>query len=463
MKFSLRTKLALSFSFLALILVASISFISNVFLQKQFSDYMMKQQESKNSEMVRLIKQEYNTSANTFDSAGIESIGVSALEQGLIVKVLNSQNTSVWDATVHNNGLCKQMMDNISADMATRYPAGKGGFEEKSYPLILDAKTIGQVKIGYYGPFYLTENDSAYLKALNNILIGIGFISFIIALFFGSYLAKRISSPISKTIKAAEQISEGNYGNQINVNSSTKEIDDLVNTINHLSVTLKNQDMLRKRLTSDVAHELRTPLTTLQSHLEAMLDGIWEVSRERLISIKEEILRLTKLVGDLEELAKYERENLKLEKTEFDIKKLLQKSLQNFETELKIKNMKASIKGNALPIFADKDKINQVFINIFSNAIKYSSDNGQIETELNNNENWLEISIKDTGIGISSEDLPHIFERFYRADQSRNRITGGAGIGLSIVKAIVDAHNGKIEVKSEQNKGTEFKIFLPLN
>lgn len=461
MKYSLRTKLSISFSLLALILVTSISLISNMFLQKQFSEYIMKQQEKKNIEVVQLIGSQYDATTGLFKVAGVENIGINSLEQGLILKVTDQNAGLVWDAVVHNNGLCKQMIDSMSKEMADRYPGFKGGLAERNYPVMNAGIKIGGLKISYYGPYYLTESDSSFLDALNRILFKVGIVSLFLAILFGVYLAKKISTPISSAITAAEQLSKRDYHSKILTNSKTIEISKLINTINDLGTTLQNQDMLRKRLTSDVAHELRTPLTTLQSHLDAMIEGIWEISTDRLISIKEEILRITKIVGDLENLARYENENLRLEKTQVDIKKLIEKCLNGFEAELAKKNIKTSIDGNSSIIIVDIDKISQVFVNLISNAIKYSLAGGKIDIAIISYEKWLLVDIKDSGIGISSEDLPHIFERFYRADQSRNRGTGGSGIGLSIVKAIMDAHEGKIEVESEPGKGTCFTIYLP--
>lgn len=462
MKFKLRTKLAFSYAFVALLLVAVISVITNVFLQKQFSEYVIRQSEAKNEEVVSLIKQQYNPDTGTWNSAAIENIGVNALEQGMIVKLNDVGGGAVWDATVHNNGLCNQMITQMAQNMESRYPNIKGGYEEKSYPLTNDSNNIGTIVIGYYGPFYYTENDSAFIDTLNRLLILAVIVSLGIALLIGTFMARRISNPVTKAIKVSEQISKGNYKGRIVEKSSTKEMNNLIETINNLAKALENQDMLRKRLTSDVAHELRTPLATLQSHLEAMIDGVWEPSAQRLKSCHEEILRINRLVGDLEKLAKFEGDNLTLDKTDFNIKDLAVHLLSNFETDFKNKSIETSLEGGSYTVYADKDKISQVLVNLLSNAVKYTSNGGSIAVRLSREKKWIHICVKDTGDGISEEDLPYIFERFYRADKSRNRITGGSGIGLAIVKAIVEAHNGKISVTSRTGEGSEFVVSLPV-
>lgn len=462
MKFKLRTKLTASYALVALLLVAAVFLITNVFLQKQFNAYVMKQNEENNREIVSLLQQQYQPDSGTWNSAAIEDIGVNALEQGMIVKLTDADGGIVWDATAHNNGLCEQMITHMAQNMESRYPSLKGGYEEKSYPLNAASATIGTAIIGYYGPFYYTDNDTVFIDTLNRMLVITAVVSLGFALVIGTFMARRISHPITKAIRVSGQISRGNYQGRIAEQSSTTEMNDLIDTINHLAKALENQDVLRKRLTSDVAHELRTPLATLQSHLEAMIDGVWEPNAERLKSCHEEILRINRLVGDLEKLAKFEGDNLTLDKTEFNINDLVVHLLSNFETDFKHKSIETSVEGGPFTVYADRDKISQVLVNLLSNALKYTSDKGHIAIRLSKEGKWIRICVKDTGDGISEEDLPYIFERFYRADKSRNRITGGSGIGLAIVKAIVEAHNGKISVTSKIGEGSEFIVSLPV-
>jgi two-component system sensor histidine kinase BaeS len=289
----------------------------------------------------------------------------------------------------------------------------------------------------------------------------VGVFSLILSLLFSSVMAKRLSTPISRVITTARMISKGNFDSRITEPSGTKEMAQLTGTINNLAETLENQEDLRKKLTADVAHELRTPLATLQSHMEAMIDGIWEPDEERLKSCHEEIMRINRLVGDLEKLAKYESENLILTKTSFDISELIQHIIQNFENNFANKNIDIKFIGEKELVTADKDKISQVIINLLSNALKFTEQGGEVQVVVKGTENFSEITVKDSGKGIPAEDLPYIFQRFYRADKSRNRLTGGAGIGLTITKAIIDAHKGTIQVRSKVDEGTEFVVVLP--
>lgn len=444
-----------------LFLVTLIILLSNAFLEKNFQNYIIKQQEIKNQDIVNMIEKQYNASDNSWKKPVVENIGINALEQGMIVKVRDRQGNTVWDATIHNSGLCTQMIQHMSQNMISRYPRFQGGYKVNNYPLKQGSLLVGNVEIGYYGPFYYNDNDLAFINTLNKILGMVAILSLLLAFILGVIDARRLSFPISRAVKAAEGISHGNYNNRITNKSNIIEIDELSSTINELAEGLDKQEKLRKRLTADVAHELRTPLATLQSHMEAMIDGIWEPDSSRLKSCHEEVMRINRMVGDLENLARYESEAMELWKETFDLSELAQHIIKNYEAEFANKNISLEFKGEMSLVYADRDKISQVIVNLLSNSLKYTAVAGTASINVNPDGNQVILKIRDNGIGISPEDVEHIFERFYRVDKSRSRESGGCGIGLAIVKAIIDAHDGTVSVTSIVNKGTEFTITLP--
>lgn len=463
-KLSLKVKLSISYGFIALLLVASVSLISNLFLRSQFEQYMIRQQNVKNQEVVSQISQQMiqNPSEKSRQQA-LETVGVSALERGVIVKVYDLSGNVLWNAMVHNGGFCQQMLKNMAAEMQSRSPNFKGQYEEKTYPLYSGIKKIGTAHIGYYGPFYYTSSDAEFINALNRVLLLVGICSLAFAVLLGFYMASRISNPIAHAISAAENIAKGNYQNKIPVDSSTKELNRLTASINRLSGELQNQEALRKRLTTDIAHELRTPLTALQGNMEALIDGIWEPEKGRFESCLEEILRLSRLVSDLERLAELEDQNSSLNLSSVDLKELAKKAVNSFQAELLKKEIAVTVTGPSITIQADSDKISRIFINLLSNAVKYTPNGGSVHINLSLQSQNAVVGVEDTGTGIAEEDLPFIYERFYRTDRSRNSRTGGAGIGLTIVKAIVEMHHGKISVQSEVGKGTKFEVVLPIH
>ncbi|NLL05772.1 MAG: HAMP domain-containing protein [Clostridiaceae bacterium] len=460
MKYSLRMKLTISYIFIILLLVSLIFLFTNVILERHFQDYVIRQQDERNREVIGLITQQYKGN-DKWNREVIENIGINALENGLIVRVKDIEGNIVWDATVHNNGMCTQMLADIAKNMESRYKNFNGQYVENPYPLYKDSEQFGVVEIGYYGPFYFNDSDLDFINSLNKVLIVIGLFSLLLAIAFGTIMASRLSYPISRVIKATQIIEKGDYGYKIVEESSTKEIGQLTTAINNLAQTLENQESLRKRMSLDVAHEFRTPIATLQSHLEAMIDGIWQPDAQRLKSCHEEVLRIGRMVGDLEKLVKYEGENLVLNKESFNLSTLIQTIIHNFESDFKAKEVQIKYINKKYMLLADRDKISQIVVNLLSNALKYTYKGGMVEIEVTQLDKAVKIVVRDNGIGIAEEDLPYIFERFYRADKSRNRNTGGAGIGLTIAKSLVDAHRGEIKVKSELGKGSEFTVVLP--
>lgn len=462
MKYSLKTKLSLTIALVVLLTVALISLLSNFFIGNQFKGYITNQQEKTTQEIVNSISLQYDKETKTWDVDFVHTIGMYALYDGYIVKVYDLQNQTVWDAETCNMNLCSDIMDDISHRMMMEYPKMNGEFTSKNFPASQESEIVGTVNISYFGPYFLSEADFKFLDSLNKILIGIGAFSLMISIVVGFLFARRLSRPILKTVEVTKQISEGDYRVRIEEEkTNTNEVEELIESINNLASSLENQELLRRQLTADVAHELRTPLTTVQTHIEALIVGVWEPTTERMQSLYDEMTRINKLVSDMERLAKVESDNLKLDKTQINLLELSNKIINNFETEVKNKNQIISVIGNCPEISADTDRISQVLINLVSNAVKFTPVGGEIRITISETDDSVVLSVEDNGIGIAENEIPFIFERFYRADKSRNRMTGGSGIGLAIVKSIVTAHGGTVEVVSRLNEGSCFIITLP--
>lgn len=313
--------------------------------------------------------------------------------------------------------------------------------------------------------YNITYLKDLFIKDIRNMIIGISLLMIIVVISISIFISQKISKPIIVVSKMTDSLKRGGYDQTLEYESSIVEIDNLVNSINDLSKELYNMEKLRKRLTSDISHELRTPLTSIQTHLEAMIDGIWEPTEERLISVNEEVIRISHLVDELKNLAKYDSDKNKLNISEVDLEQLIKNIIYNNESFALEKNIKIEYNLEKIKAHIDKEKISQVIVNLISNAIRYTNCNcerlGKIIIRLYKEENLIKISVKDNGIGIPKKSLDYIFERFYRVDKSRCRNTGGTGVGLTICKSIINLHNGNIEVKSEVNKGSEFIVSIP--
>ena len=446
----------------ALICVLLISILANFFLEKQFESYVLQVHKQTSQDIINSLNKQYN-SKNGWNKEVVQNIGNTALESGIILTLKDSTGKTVWDAASYDDAMCQQLLAHMSQNMMKLYPNWKGTYKKDSYPLTINSHNVGTAVMGYYGPFYYSDSEVMFISTLNKIFIGAGIISLLLALIVGILIAEGLSRPILHVIATAIKISKGDYSTRSTVKSNITEIKSLTTTINNLAETLQSQEILRKRLTLDISHELRTPLATLQSYMEAILDGVWEPTPEKISSCHEEIMRLSRLVGDLEKLSKYEGENLILIKSDFNFTKLIRNVIRNFENDYLTKGIDISFESKDIMICADSDKVSQIVINLVSNALKYTNKGGKVVIKIAQKDKFVELMVKDNGMGIPVKDLPFIFQRFYRADKSRNRHTGGAGIGLTITKSLVEAHKGKIVVESELNKGTTFKIILPTN
>lgn len=445
---------------IVVIVVGLISLVANTSIKTKFQDYVIQRQEKQTTEIIELIKMKYEEEKG-WDTNYLEVIGMNALQNGLVIEIEDEDKLGIWSAYEHNNGLCQAMIMDMRANMYNYSGSWNGNYQEKTYPIISNNVEIGTLTTGFVGPYYFNDEELIFIKALNTIFIIIGIGSLILAFGLGIIMSLRISNPLKKIAQKALLLSEGKYKERLEETSNTKEIKILIETINNLSDALESKEKLRKQLTQDVAHELRTPLTSVQGHMEAMLDGIWPMNNERLTSCYDEIIRIKRLISSIDDLSGVENDNVLLHKEEFNIAKLITRLLNNYEKEFFTKNINIIYDEESITVYADQDKMSQVFNNLISNALKYSDDGGTISIVIENHPKVIEIRVKDTGIGIDELDLPHIFERFYRVDKSRNHLTGGAGIGLTITQTIIEAHEGTITATSKIKEGTEFLIMLP--
>lgn len=461
MRHTLKSQLSSTILVIVLLTIGIISFLSNILINKQFTNYISKQQELKAQIITSSISQQYAPFTNQWNMDYVHAIGMFSLYEGYILKVYDKDGIIMWDAQAHDMNLCNQIMDEISERMRIQYPQLNGDFTSVSHPLIQDGKSIGSVSISYFGPFFLNENEFRFLQSLNIILVSVGVISLVVSLLIGRLLAKRISRPILKTVEVTKEISDGRYEVRLEEQSDTQELQLLIASINHLAGSLETLEKLRKQLTEDVAHELRTPITILQSYLEAMTEGIWDATSERLQSCYDEVVRIGTLVKDLESLAKLEKDNLLLNKQRMDLRTVAEQVVSTFEAECLNKKLILTVQGAPTELMVDVSRIKQVIVNLLSNAIKYSGEGSVITLELFESKDCAGFLVRDNGTGIPAQELPYIFERFYRADKSRNRMTGGTGIGLTIVKSIVEAHGGRVSVESKLGEGSTFTVTLP--
>ena len=434
-------------------------FISKFYFDKKFGDYIMIKNQNTVQNILMELSEQY--SDNQWNYKNIEKITYNSLDKGIIVALYDKEDKEIMNIEKNSKDKCNRIMNFIKSSMEGKYGSTTSQFKPVYYPLIKSGEKIGEVRVKFYGPIFYMQNELVFLDIVNKIILCIGVLLILASTVIGFIISRSITRPINKLMTKAKYISKGEYDKKIEINTDILEINDLINSINNLSQSIKEQENIRKRLTGDIYHELKTPLTNIQSHLEAMIDGIWEPTEERLLSVKEEAERLSSLVSDMQKLNKYDESSIKLKKDNVNISDIICFVIFQFSNLAKSKNIKIEYEKKNINLYYDKDKITQALVNILSNAIRYSNEGSTIFIEEKLKDNKVIISIEDQGIGISEEDLKYVFERFYRADKSRTRATGGTGIGLTIVKSIVSSHGGEVKLESKLGEGSKFTIILP--
>lgn len=282
--------------------------------------------------------------------------------------------------------------------------------------------------------------------------------------FLVTLLVRQLARPLNELTQASEKIAEGQLEQKVEVNSQD-EIGELAQSFNTMSTKLKQSEDLRRQMTADIAHELRTPMSVIQGDLEAVIDGVYPANQETFQSLLDESHRLSRLIDDLRELSLLEAGELHLERKNTDIKTLVQQLVHAYQIKAESNGITLQFNNTDVvsDVEADADRIAQVLRNLIGNAIRYTPSGGTVVIDLHRDNGELTCSVTDTGPGMSEEEASRVFERFWRADQSRTRHSGGSGLGLSISKRLVEAHGGKMWVQTALNQGSTFGFSLPVH
>ena len=321
-------------------------------------------------------------------------------------------------------------------------------------------------KQGALGILYISEAKSTSLyilyTAIGRFLIWGACVAIAAALLLTFFMSRRISAPIRALTVTAKKLGQGDFSQRVQVKDKS-EVGELAQTFDSMASDLERAEQLRRNLTADIAHELRTPLSNIQGYLEAVQDGVIKPDAATIHSLHEEAALLSRLVDDLQELSLAEAGELKLVCQAEDITELINLTVSSVQPQVATKGLSISVNlpDRLPPVNIDRHRISQVLRNLLENAVAHTTE-GDITVTAAQQGSWLEISVSDTGEGIPADDLPNIFERFYRVDKSRARATGGSGLGLTIAKRLVEAHGGKIEAQSEQGKGSRFSFTVPV-
>ena len=311
-------------------------------------------------------------------------------------------------------------------------------------------------------------NPGFFLEALSRALLVVAIVGGVLGILFGVLLSRSLAAPLNRMSEAARGIGGGDFSRRVEPVGSDEMLD-LAQAFNEMAGQLEQAETQRRNLMADVAHELRTPLSVLQGNLRAILDDVYVLDKSEIARLYDQTRLLSRLVKDLRELALAEAGQLQLNLQSTDLIKLVEDTAATFEPIAEAEGVTLSVQmpGDLPPVQADAARIGQVLHNLLDNALRHTPAGGSIALGAGRESDqtsqaWLEV--RDTGEGIAPEDLPHVFDRFYRADPTRSRATGGAGLGLAIVRAIVEAHGGQVSAASDgvPGHGSTITMTLPI-
>jgi signal transduction histidine kinase len=457
----MRLRLILSFGLIALVSVASVVLISRQNTARQVRAYMFRGGMAGAEGLVSALEEYYRVNG-TWQGADVllsPAMGGQGGRQG-------NPNAGMGMMGWMNQRLrLADASGNLLVDTSSMGVAGKLTASELSgaIPLVIGEEIVGYLLPEGGMPFNAVD-EANLLDRLNRgvwtaALVAIGF-----SLALALWLSARLLRPVRDLTRAATEMAEGDLSQHVEVGGAD-ELGILGQTFNQMASALEKAEEGRRAMTADIAHELRTPLAIQRAHLEAMEDGVNPASPENLASVLDQNLMLTRLVDDLRTLAMAEAGELELVRVPVDLPALVARLVESYrpQAETRSVDLEFSSPVTCPLLLLDAGRVEQILGNLFSNALRFMPEGGRIGFSLACSGNVATLIVHDGGPGISGEALPHVFERFYRADRGRSRVEGGSGLGLAIARRLVEAHGGTISAANHPQGGAVFTLTFPIS
>jgi signal transduction histidine kinase len=483
---SLKTKMILSYLFVIVGTVIILSIAITAAAQSYFYDLQMQnvqQMTISNAKQLayRYVRAGYNwdfaSNLEVNNPSGIfdvsDSKGIQQRCQDAESHDFDHSQNCASDifARITQNTLQTQQMQKGAIDLVVDDRTVKSVYA--SVPIQLQSPTSSQT-IGYLIISEPLFSLSGLFQQTNQTILLAGTGVALVAMLCSFLLVRRFVRPLENLTRAAELVKQGQYAQRVTLPNSHDELGRLSLTFNEMADTieadvneLRRQDQLRRDLVANIAHDLATPLTAIQGFSEALADNVIidpAARQETAQRIGREVQRLRRMVAEIRQMSSLEAGQTKLDLAPLDLQTLVDETLAVIAPECESKGITVhnDITPNMPAVLADSDRITQVLLNLLDNARRHTPKGGMLRVGAQVYGTFLLLSIQDTGTGINPQDVPHIFERFYRADRSRTTTTGGSGLGLAIVKAIITAHRGNVWAESVPGKGTRITFTLPL-
>lgn len=385
---------------------------------------------------------------------------VHMLQPGMGIQVISSSTETVVYDSSRPNGSSYSSSNNI--DETGSFAPSDGKMASAAITLG-DGQVVGTVQIWVYGSdLLLSKADQEFRMQSYQGMCLAAVLSVALASLIGILFARGLVRPINRITKTAQEIKEGNLSARVNLDGKD-EIAELAKTFDAMAESVESNQELERRLTTDVAHELRTPLMAIQSTVEAIMDGVFEADEERLNTIDAEVQRLSRLVDAILKLSRLESRSTPMNEEVVDVGDLIRPLVMSHEAF--VNDAGLTLEYDAEPdviVYGDRDMLRQATANLISNAVRYTPAPGKIAVSVKRGDVMAAIAVRDTGIGLSPEERRMVFKRFWRAEESRQRQSGGLGVGLAVVKEIVDRHGGWVQVEGKKGEGACFTIHVPL-
>ncbi|MFJ5713762.1 ATP-binding protein [Neobacillus sp. NPDC093127] len=451
---TLRSKILFYLVLISMIGILIVSFFIQYGFEESFNSYLDRNREKKIDRIITEIEKDYRKNGHFTSDPVFGFLHEHAMTDQLYFQLYDRFGQIQMDSSN-----IRGMLNSLG--LTEPAPVGEE-WHSKTYTLKVDNAIIGRLVAIY--PKGLIDDEYTFIQTIQLYIYAAVCLTIVLAIIFSMLFSKKLTSGLKKLSFAAGELRQHNLDIRIPLSGLPTEVKQIAVSFNNLAESLAKEEMLRKQFTGDLAHELRTPLATLRSQIEAYQDGIWEPTPIRLQTSHEELMRLVRLVNELEKLLAAENPQIRLEKIELEAGSVLAALWEIFMPLFKEKGVGLQIEEPPQEEMfeADKDRLMQILSNILNNALKYTPSGKNVTISVvTEKEGYVGFKIQDEGSGMNEDDIPHIFERFYRGDKSRDRKTGGVGIGLSIVKALMDAHRGVVKVKSRLNKGTSITLWFP--
>lgn len=460
-----RAKLTLGFALTAFMTVMMLVAVLGVTWETQFRQYAQSNMQYLADSMADTLATKYETAGQVWSSDVLTYAAVSASTLGkeVEVQVLNSNGSVVYDASWSAADLIDRDGDGeIHAPSAS--PRSTDTLVE-SPVMSSRGERVGIIRIwASDADAFLTTNDKTFRTNSYGAIGTAAVIAVLIACVIGTFVARSLARPIKSITSTAQQIRNGDLTARSNI-SGNDEIGRLGETFDEMATKVEKDIQTEHRLTSDVAHELRTPLMAMLATVEAMQDGVLPCDDERLGTLGDETRRLSRLVDAMLALSRMENGTTQFKPERTDVAGLVRGVVGAQEQLFEDAGLRLRFtcdEPQGVYAVVDRDMVRQATVNFMSNALRYTPKDGWVVVNVSQDRNDVIISVSDTGIGIAKEDLAKVFGRFWRSDASRERVSGGLGVGMALTKEIADRHKGFISVESEIGRGSTFALHLPL-